>query len=65
MIDSVARLGDNYDGQNFALFITISDPQKNDIYTEIIQSFKNRGYYHNDIKFKVKCGISWDYIKFT
>lgn len=54
MIDSVARLGDNYDGQNFALFITISDPQKNDIYTEIIQLLKNRGYYHNDIKIQSK-----------
>ena len=50
MIDSVARLGDNYEGQEFVLFITISDTENNDIYTEIIQALRARGYYHNDIK---------------
>lgn len=50
MVDSVARLGDNYDGQEFVLFITISDPDKNDIYSEVIQALRERGYYHSDIK---------------
>ncbi len=50
MVDSVARLGDNYEGQEFVLFITISDPNKNDIYSEVIQALRERGYYHNDVK---------------
>ena len=54
MIDSVARLGDNYDGQEFVLFITISDPNKNDIYTEVINALRERGYYHYDVKVQNK-----------
>ncbi|WP_446788191.1 S8 family serine peptidase [Macellibacteroides fermentans] len=50
LIDSVARLGDNYEGQEFALFITISDPKKRDIYTEVINALRERGYYHNNVK---------------
>lgn len=50
MVDSVARLGENYEGQEFALFITITDPNNNDIYTEIIQALRERGYYHSDVK---------------
>ncbi|NLB76448.1 MAG: S8 family peptidase [Crenarchaeota archaeon] len=50
MIDSVARLGDNYEGQEFVLFITIADPNGNDIYTEMIQALRARGYYHSDVK---------------
>ncbi len=50
MIDSCARLGDDYDGQNFVLLITIIDPAKNDIYTEIIQMLRERGYIYNDVK---------------
>lgn len=50
MVDSVARLGDNYEGQEFVLLITIIDPKKNDIYTEVIQTLRERGYYHNDVK---------------
>jgi hypothetical protein len=50
MVDSVARLGDNYEGQEFVLFITISDPNKNDIYSEVIQTLRERGYYHYDVK---------------
>lgn len=54
MVDSVARLGDNYDGQEFVLFITISDPNNNDIYTEVIQALRERGYYHSDVKVQNK-----------
>lgn len=50
MVDSVARLGDNYEGQEFVLFITISDQENNDIYSEIVQALRARGYYHNDVK---------------
>ncbi|HQJ90427.1 MAG TPA: S8 family peptidase [Paludibacteraceae bacterium] len=50
MIDSVARLGENYQGQEFVLFITITDLNGNDIYTEIIQALRERGYFHSDIK---------------
>jgi len=50
MVDSVARLGENYQGQEFVLFITITDPNNNDIYTEIIQALRERGYYHSDVK---------------
>jgi serine protease AprX len=50
MVDSVARLGENCDGQEFVLFITISDPNHNDIYSEIIQALRERGYYHYDVK---------------
>jgi len=54
MVDSVARLGDDYEGQEFVLFITISDPNKNDIYTEVIQALRERGYYHYDVKVQNK-----------
>ena len=54
MIDSVARLGDNYEGQEFVLFITIADPNGNDIYTEMIQALRARGYYHSDVKIHSK-----------
>lgn len=50
MVDSVARLGDNYNGQEFVLFVTITDTNNNDIYTEIIQALRERGYYHSDVK---------------
>ncbi len=50
MVDSVARFGDNYEGQEFVLFITITDSNNNDIYTEIIQALRERGYYHSDVK---------------
>jgi hypothetical protein len=50
MIDSVARLGDNYEGQEFVLFVTIKDPENNDIYTEIIQALREHGYHHYDVK---------------
>jgi hypothetical protein len=50
MIDSVARLGENYEGQEFVLFITISDPKKRPIYNEVIQALRERGYYYSEIK---------------
>ena len=50
MIDSVARLGENYEGQEFVLFITISDPQRGPIYDEVIQALRERGYYHSEVK---------------
>lgn len=50
MIDSVARLGENYDGQEFVLFVTISDPNKGQIYDEVIQALRERGYYHSEVK---------------
>ncbi len=50
MIDSVARLGDSYQGQDFVLFITISDPNRADIYSEVIQALRERGYYHSSVK---------------
>lgn len=54
MVDSVARLGDKYEGQEFVLFITISDSNRNDIYSEIIQALRERGYYHYDVKVQNK-----------
>jgi serine protease AprX len=50
MIDSVARLGENYNGQEFVLLISISDPKNNDIYSEVILSLRERGFLHHDIK---------------
>ena len=53
-VDSCARLGDDYDGQKFVLLITITDPNDNDIYSEVIQMLRERGYIYNDIKIQNK-----------
>lgn len=53
-VDSVARLDENYDGQEFVLFITIADPNQNDIYTEIIQMLRERQYIHYDVKINTR-----------
>jgi len=36
-VDCCARLGEVYSGQKFVLLITISDPQENDIFSEVLQ----------------------------
>ena len=50
MVDSVARLGENYNGQEFVLLVTISDPQQKPIYDEVIQALRERGYIHSEVK---------------
>jgi len=50
MIDSIARLGESYEGQEFVLFITISDPNKGHIYNEVVQALRERGYHHYEVK---------------
>ncbi len=50
MVDSVARLGESYDEQEFVLFITISDPNRNDIYSEIIQALRERRYLYYEVQ---------------
>jgi len=49
-IDSVARLADNYDGQEFVLIVTLSSIEGSDIYSEVIQLLRERGYMFNDIR---------------
>jgi hypothetical protein len=50
MIDCCARLDDSYAGQKFVLLITITDPDGADIYSEVIQYLRERGYMFNNLK---------------
>jgi len=52
MVDCHARLDGTYSGQRFVLLITINDPEGNDIYTEIVQNLRERGYIHNTLKIR-------------
>ena len=36
--------------QDFVLIVTIKDPEENDIYTEIVQELKDRGYNTNNLE---------------
>lgn len=49
-VDCCARLGEVYSGQKFVLLITITDPNGNDIYTEVVQMLRERGYLFNNLK---------------
>jgi hypothetical protein len=50
MINSVARLGESYERQEFVLLITISDLEKRPIYDEVMQMLRARGYYYSEVK---------------
>ena len=50
MVDCHGRLGEGYSGQKFVLLITLEDINNNDIYTEIIQMIRERGFLYNSLK---------------
>ena len=49
-VDCCARLGENYSGQKFVLLVTITDPNNHDIYSEVIQMLRERGFIYNNLK---------------
>lgn len=49
-IDLNARNETNIPEQEFVLVITIRDPGRNDIYTEVTNSLREKGYITNDLK---------------
>ncbi|MDR1405094.1 MAG: S8 family peptidase [Candidatus Methanoplasma sp.] len=50
MIDSVARDGESYDGQDFVLIVTITDLKGEDIYSDVVQMLRERGYIHAEMR---------------
>ena len=52
MVDATGRLNEDYNGQEFVLIITIKDPNKNDIYSEISNTLIDRGYSFENLKLK-------------
>lgn len=49
-VDMTARNGANIPVQDFALVVTIKDPNGNDIYTEISEGLRERGYVTNNLE---------------
>ena len=49
-VDMTARNGLQIMSQDFVLIVTIKDPEENDIYTEIVQELKDRGYNTNNLE---------------
>lgn len=51
-VDLTARSGMYVPSQEFVLLITIKDPNSNDIYSEIVNGLRERGYITNNIETK-------------
>ena len=49
-VDMTARNGATIPFQEFVLIITIKDPNSNDIYTEISEGLRERGYITNNLE---------------
>lgn len=50
MVDCHGRLGEGYAGQTFVLLVTIEGNEDVDIYSEVIQMLRERGYIYNNLK---------------
>lgn len=51
-IDMTPRDGMTISPQEFVLIVTIKDPNGNDIYTEMVNGLRDRGYYTNNLETK-------------
>jgi serine protease AprX len=49
-LDCTSRFGEDYETQEFVLIVTITDPSGGDIYSDVVQSLRERGFIYNDLQ---------------